>query len=139
MIKYPPIDNLGYKLFKASMVDSYISPSSRKIAIFFIGAIGKVSLNHPFKKMTCSSSKSYRLKFSLTVSRSIASSFLKCKSDVASAGYSSEFGVGSPQKRISYPYTSRFVTVRLQNCSHKNCRSSSPDSCFHKITGNIMS
>src|ERR1043165_7591897 len=47
MMTYPPGDSLGYKLFKASIVDSYKSPSRRSTASFSIGATGNVSLNQP--------------------------------------------------------------------------------------------
>ncbi|MNF11552.1 hypothetical protein D3C80_2127910 [compost metagenome] len=51
MIK-PPMAIFGYKLVKLSIVEEYISPSSLAIAICLMGALGSVSLNHPFRKVT---------------------------------------------------------------------------------------
>lgn len=39
----------GKRFFSASMVDSYISPSSRSNASFSISTVGKVSQNQPLK------------------------------------------------------------------------------------------
>src|ERR1017187_274532 len=109
MIKKPPLDNLGYKFDMASMVDSYISPSNRRMASLSIGAFGSVSLNQPARKQTWSSSKLYLEKCSLTFSSETARYSGSCQSAPLSAGYFSASGGGSPLNE-SATQTFRFST-----------------------------
>lgn len=109
-----------------------MSPSTRSTANLSMGALTSVSLNHPGRNRTWSSSRSYRAKFAFTSSSGIAS-FGKGPEAISLVGWvTGRARAREPLERVRYPYRPIGHPPGLEDAAHEDGGPTAPYARFEQ-------